>query len=398
MALRAGEATADSEAPGAARAGGEGRAGRKRARGGEGGRERGGSTPPPSARAMAYSNFVPDLRVAPPPHPAADGPASPAALPLPGRGAGSEVGGGLREGLLPPLAEELSRFSSLSDQIPPQPPSETSEPHSRRPTPQGGFVEGFAGALEFLQRKLQSRKHSTSSDEGEFRESAVWRQFRTRQDQRSFTTPQSDYLALVPLSDPRLERTWSPAFLWSLGFLVACVLGLAVFLFMPRAVQIRQGDFKWGTEMIQWNRTEGTYNLTLSVDIPLQNDNFFAVQLDGDLDVFLFDQMAGNATIPPQMIPSTRGTRSKNHWLHIDIDANQLDGEYAQNVISRCSLFHPHRIVFLVQGGFTTRFLAYHAADTPVDSYCMVSCSVDPVESPGVPKLIPENRGSAINI
>merc|ERR1711959_702831 len=121
----------------------------------------------------------------------------------------------------------------------------------------------------------------------------------------------SDYLALVPLSDPRLERTWSPAFLWSLGFLVACVLGLAAFLVMPRAVQIRQGDFKWGTEMIQWNQTAGTYNLTLSVDIPLQNDNFFPVQLDGDLDVFLFDQMAGNATILPQMIPSTRGTGSK---------------------------------------------------------------------------------------
>ena len=289
----------------------------------------------------------------------------------------------LREGLLSSLPEgdpaELSGFSSLSDQIPLPPVSEDSDPLSRRPTPTGagGLGDGIARALGFLQQKLQMRKVSHSSDEGEFRDSSVWRHFRTLRERRDFTTPRSDYLALVPLSDPRLERTWQPAFIWSLGFLVACLLGLAIFLFLPRAVQIRQGDFKWNTEMIQWNKTAGTYQLRLSVDIPVQNDNFFSVVLDGDLNVFLFDQMAGNATLPREVIPSTR-SKDSPYWLHIDIDANQLTPEYAQNVINRCSLFHPHQIIFIIQGGFTTRFLAYQSVTTAVDSYCIVSCSASP--------------------
>ena len=124
----------------------------------------------------------------------------------------------------------------------------------------------------------------------------------------------------------------------------------------------------------------GHLQLRLSVDIPVQNDNFFSVLLDGDLNVFLFDQMAGNATLPREVIRSTRNKGSAPFWLHIDIDANQLTPEYAQNVINRCSLFHPHQIVFIIQGGFTTRFLAYHSVITTVDTYCMVSCSVSPAK------------------
>ena len=339
---------------------------------------------------MEYSNFAPDLRGATSVGDVARMPQSPAALPLPGGGGRGGQGGGekgaFRRGLPSSLAEgdaaELSGFSSLSDHIPLPPVSEGSEPLSRRTTPTeaGGLGDGIARALDFIQKKLQLRKFSHSSDEGEFTDSSVWRHFRTMRERRDFTTPRSDYLALVPLSDPRLERTWQPAFIWSLGFLVACLLGLAGFLFLPRAVQIRQGDFKWNTEMMQWNKTAGTYQLRLSVDIPVQNDNFFPVQLDGDLNVFLFDQMAGNATLPREVIPSTRNKRSAPFWLHIDIDANQLTPEYAQNVINRCSLFHPHQIVFIIQGGFTTRFLAYHSVITAVDSYCMVSCSASPAK------------------
>jgi hypothetical protein len=104
---------------------------------------------------------------------------------------------------------------------------------------------------------------------------------------------ESDYLALVPLSDPRLNKRWP---LWAfILFMVVISFTVfsGVFFFVQRQVLVNQGEIVTTTSAIHINPRKpgdihGNYTLDLEIDIPIHNQNYFPATIKGGLGIFLF--------------------------------------------------------------------------------------------------------------
>ena len=99
---------------------------------------------------------------------------------------------------------------------------------------------------------------------------------------------QSDYMALVPLSDPRLNKRWP---LWVFILVVTVVsftVFSGVFFFVQRQVTVNQGEIVTTTSTIHLNPSKpwdpsrsSNYTLDLEINVPVHNQNYFTASVYG---------------------------------------------------------------------------------------------------------------------
>ena len=178
----------------------------------------------------------------------------------------------------------------------------------------------------------------------------------------------SNYLTLVPLSDVRLQprNTRKMAF----GFLLVAVLVAAlVFMTVPRSITL--GDISIEADKLAWNESKAFYELRLLSTIPLNNPNFFPVDVEGHLEILFYDAEAGSKRIKTHRIPS----RSTPFNLQVQVNASGVPKDYILSIVSQCSTF-PHVLTFFLQGKVSvTHFLLPRQDTLPsIDTYFMIDC------------------------
>lgn len=111
------------------------------------------------------------------------------------------------------------------------------------------------------------------------------------------------------------------------------------------------------------------YRIVLGVKIPVNNPNYFAAALSGNLSVSFYDADAGSAAFGPTAV----APRAAGAPLQVKVDASNLPGSYTAVVIG-CCLNFPRKLIFFLTARFRVRYFAW-AYDLPlVDSYFMLDC------------------------
>ena len=199
---------------------------------------------------------------------------------------------------------------------------------------------------------------------------------------KSFVGPgyESDYLALVPLHDPRLNGQWP---LWAFALCVAlaslCVF-LCVFFFVQRSVEVNQGELVTRTSAFHYNISghsltpwRGAYTLDLEVDMPVHNHNYFGATVSGDIGIYLFDYKGGDFTLQGEQV-DPRTTR----LFSLTANASHFDDSVTTTIIARCTMtqFKPHKLQFVLKGHVTSQVLRYRPTVTHINTYAIVPCNV----------------------
>ena len=187
---------------------------------------------------------------------------------------------------------------------------------------------------------------------------------------------ESDYLALVPLSDPRLSHRWP---LWVFVLLSALLCGTmfcAVFFFVQRQVEVNQGEIFTRTSSIHVNPIKpgdyhGNYSLDLKIDIPVHNQNYFPATISGGIGIYLYNYKGGEVELDHAQVPS-RSTRV----FSITANASNFDSMVTSTIIGRCTVLQPHLLQFVLKGEFSTEVLFYGAQTTRINTYAIVDCKI----------------------
>jgi len=75
-----------------------------------------------------------------------------------------------------------------------------------------------------------------------------------------------------------------------------------VFLLVPRGVTI--GEVTFTPRDWRRNSTEQSYSLTLGLEIPVNNPNYYQARIEGDLRVLFYSKLAGAANVSSQVVPA----------------------------------------------------------------------------------------------
>jgi hypothetical protein len=154
------------------------------------------------------------------------------------------------------------------------------------------------------------------------------------------------------------------------GFLLVAVLVAAlVFMAVPRSITL--GDISIEADKLAWNESKAFYELRLLSTIPLNNPNFFPVEVEGHLEILFYDAEAGSKKIKTRRIPS----RSTPFNLEVQVDASGVPKDYILSIVSQCSTF-PHVLTFFLQGKVSVKHFLLPRQDTlpSIDTYFMIDC------------------------
>jgi len=154
------------------------------------------------------------------------------------------------------------------------------------------------------------------------------------------------------------------------GFLlVALVVAGAVYMAVPRSISL--GNISIEADKLAWNESKAFYELRLLSTIPLNNPNFFPVDVEGHLEILFYDAEAGSKKIKTHRIPS----RSNPFNLQVQVDASGVPKDYILSIVSQCSTF-PHVLTFFLQGKVSVRHFLLPRQDSlpSIDTYFMIDC------------------------
>ena len=187
---------------------------------------------------------------------------------------------------------------------------------------------------------------------------------------------ESDYLALIPLSDPRLHQRWPLWVFVLLSSIVSLTVFSGVFFFIQRAVAVNQGEIQAKTSSIHVNPSapgdwHGSYTLDLEIDIPVHNQNYFPATVSGGIGIYLFDYKGGEVILNDEVVDS-RSTKV----FTLTANASDFDSAGSATIIWRCTISQPHELQFVLKGEFTTKVLFYSLQKTVINTYAIVSCQI----------------------
>ena len=159
--------------------------------------------------------------------------------------------------------------------------------------------------------------------------------------------PPSSYMALIPLSDSRLKpRPW---LLILLTFLLVSGLGMGYIYFtVSRGMSV--GTIQVVDSSISFDTAVGSYHIVLAASIPIFNQNYQEVSVQGDITVSFYDQVAGTYHLPPVLIPR----RSQPQNIRADINSSSLPPKWIFTVYSQCHVF-PSQLIFFLKSELSVR-------------------------------------------
>lgn len=119
-----------------------------------------------------------------------------------------------------------------------------------------------------------------------------------------------------------------------------------------------------------WSSDSKTYELRLSMTVPIYNPNYLPVTLGGDLRTLFYTSEAGATAFAGERIPP----RALPHNVTVHVNAGRLDQNFIWTVLNQCSTF-PHTLIFLLEGRLdvTTR-LGGTTKLPEIDTYFFVPC------------------------